>query len=89
MFELERLVLVHSIDVNRRADLEGGVELDGHAQSAEHHVSVTVLRPEGLVGHLQTGRAVDGPVNPGHLRGLDHIVTQWRTKHRSRNTFSK
>lgn len=74
MLELERLLLMHSIDVHARADLEGGVELHRHAQSAEHHVSVAVLGPEGLVSDFQTWRAVDGAVNPGHLGGLEHMV---------------
>lgn len=63
-----------SIDVSRWADLEGGVELNWHAQSAEYHISIAVLCPKGLVSHFQTRRAVDGAINSGHLRGLKHIV---------------
>lgn len=67
MFDFERLILVHSIHVNDRAGLKEGVKLHGHAKSTEHHVSVTVLRAKRLVAHFQTGRAVDGAINPGHL----------------------
>lgn len=50
-------------------DLEGLMELNGHAESEEHHIRVGILRPKRLMGQLQTGGAVYCPVHTGHLGG--------------------
>lgn len=67
MSELERLVLTQAVDVRARAAPEAGVRLHRHAESAEHHVSVTVLCPERLMGDFETRRTVHRPVDPGDL----------------------
>lgn len=68
MFDLQDVFLVDSVHICNRTVLEGGVELYGHAETAEYHFSIAVLAPKCLVGDFKTRGAVDRPVNPGHLQ---------------------
>lgn len=68
MFHFQGVFLVHSVHVHNRTGLEEGVELYGHAETTKHHVSVAVLGAKRLVCHFKTRGAVDGAVNPGHLK---------------------
>lgn len=68
MFNLEYFLIVHTIHVNCRTGLEGRVKLYRHAETAKHHVGVTVLGAECLVSDFKTRGAVDGAINPGHLQ---------------------
>lgn len=63
-----------SVHICNRTVFEGRVELYGHAETAEDHVSIAVLAPKCLVGDFQTRGAVDRPVNPGHLQTTDKLV---------------
>lgn len=67
MFDLQSLVIVYAVHVHYRADLERGVELDWHTQSAEHHVCITVLGSKRLVCNFQTRRSIDRAINPCDL----------------------
>lgn len=67
MFNFEGIVFMHSIHVYYRTGLKEGVKLHRHAQTTEHHVSITVLGTKCLVGDFQTWRAVNGAINPGNL----------------------
>lgn len=69
MFDFESVLVVHSVHVHHRRGFEDRVELDGHAEATEHGVGVAVLSAERLVGDFETRWAVDGAVDPGHLRG--------------------
>lgn len=69
VFDFEGVLVVHSVHVHHRGGFEDGVELDGHAEATEHRVGIAVLGAERLVGDFETRRAVDGAVDPGHLRG--------------------
>lgn len=73
VFDFEGVLVVHSVHVRHRGGFEDGVELDGHAEATEHRVGVAVLGAERLVGDFETRRAVDGAVDPGHLRGGDTV----------------
>ena len=68
MFDFEGVLFVDSVHVYNGTGFEDGVELYRHAETTEHHVSVTVLGTETLVGDFQTWGAVDGAVNPGYLQ---------------------
>ncbi len=57
-----------SVHVHNRTGFEDGVELHRHAETAKHHVAVTVLGAERLVGDFKAWGAVDGAINPGHLQ---------------------
>lgn len=52
MFDLQDVLFVDPVHVRDGTVFEGGVELDGHAETAEDHVRIAVLAPEGLVGHF-------------------------------------
>lgn len=67
VFDLQDVLLVDSVYICNRTVFEGGVELYGHAETAEDHVSIAVLAPKCLVGDFKTWGAVNCPVNPGHL----------------------
>lgn len=75
MFDLQHVLLVDSVHIRNRTVFEGGVELYGHAETAEHHVSIAVLAPKCLVGDFKTRGAVDCSVNPGHLQTTGQ--TRW------------
>lgn len=68
IFEFERLFFVHSIHFSGRDIFVGGVELDRHAQTAEHHVSIAVLCPKCLVSHFKTWGAVNSAIDPCNLQ---------------------
>lgn len=68
VFEFEGVLLVDTVHVHNRTGFEDGVELHRHAETTKHHVSVTVLGTECLVGDFKTRGAVDGTVNPGYLQ---------------------
>lgn len=68
VFDFKGVLLVDSVHVHNKTGFEDGVELHRHAETTKHHVSVTVLGAECLVGDFQTWRAVDGAVNPGYLQ---------------------
>lgn len=74
MFDLQDVLLVDPVHICNGTVFEGGVELYGHAQTAEDHVSIAVLAPKCLVADFKTWGAVDCPVNPGHLRMTDTLV---------------
>lgn len=63
-----------SIHVYNRTGFEDGVELYRHAETAKHHVSITVLGAECFVGDFETRGAVNGTINPGHLQNNDMLV---------------
>lgn len=68
VFDFKGVLLVDSVHVHNRTGFEDGVELHRHAETTKHHVSVTVLGAECLVGDFKTWGAVDGAVNPGYLQ---------------------
>ncbi len=68
VFDFKGVFLVDSVHVYNRTDFEDGVKLYRHAETTKHHVSVTVLGAECLVGDFKTWGAVDGAVNPGYLQ---------------------
>lgn len=67
MFDFKCVFLVHSVHVYNRTGFEDGVELYRHAEATKHHISITVLGAERLMGDFKTWGAVDGAVNPGYL----------------------
>lgn len=58
---------LESITVQTGAVAEGGVALDGHAQTAVDHVGIAILCAKCLVGHLEAWRAVHGAIDPHNL----------------------
>lgn len=74
MFDLQDVLLVDSVHICNRTVFEGGVELYGHAETAEDHVSIAVLAPKCLVRDFKTWGAVDCPVNSGHLQTTETLV---------------
>lgn len=68
VFDFEGVLLVDTVHVYNRTGFEDGVELYRHAEATKHHVSVTVLGTECLVGDFKTRWAVNGAVNPGYLQ---------------------
>lgn len=59
---------MQSIHFSGRDTLIGGVELDRHAQTTVHHVSIAVLRPKCLVSHFQAWGAVNCAIDPRDLQ---------------------
>lgn len=74
MFDLQDVLLVDSVHICNGTVFERGVELYGHAETAEDHVSIAVLAAKCLVGDFKTRGAVDCPINPGHLQTTDTLV---------------
>lgn len=58
---------MNSIHVYNRVGLKEGVEFHRHAEATEHHVCITILGAECLVGDFKTWGAIDRAINPGHL----------------------
>lgn len=74
MFDFKCVFLMQSVHVHHWTGLEDGVELYRHAEPTKHHVSVTVLSTECLMGHFKTRGAVDGAIDPGHLKTVEKTL---------------